>query len=66
MYSSEWLLIDVEKLRESGLLTKYKPIFNKDGTGFVPIPIADLVEHGCIINTNMSLDLAIFIKEVPK
>lgn len=47
---SEWIIIDLDKLRESGLLDEYKTIMNKDGTtGFIAIPLRDLIFKDCLI-----------------
>jgi hypothetical protein len=43
-----WIFVDLDKLRASGLLENRTPVFNKDGTSFVAIPITDLEKNGCI------------------
>jgi len=51
---SEWIIIDVNKLRESGLLDAYETIMNKDQTtGFIAIPLKDLSFHDCIVAFNI-------------
>ena len=46
----DWIIIDIEFLRESGLLEGFETIFNKDKTtGFIAIPIKDLSFHQCIV-----------------
>ena len=49
---SEWVLVDLGRVRESGLLDKpRKEIPNKDGTTFfVGIPIAELEQNSCIVS----------------
>jgi hypothetical protein len=45
-----WWLIDLSKVRQSGLLNQQrKLILNGDGTGFVNITKAELEAHDCII-----------------
>ena len=46
----DWLIIDLDKLRESGLLDGYTTIMNKDKTtGFIAIPLEDLAFSECIV-----------------
>lgn len=47
---AEWILVDLDKVRETGLLEKERPLIpNYDGTHFVPIDIEELDEAGCLI-----------------
>ena len=46
----DWIIIDVDFLRESGLLDGFETIMNKDNTtGFIAIPIKDLAFCQCIV-----------------
>lgn len=46
----EWMLVDLDKLRASGLLEKpRREIPNPDGTRFITIGHSELEEHSCII-----------------
>ena len=51
---SEWILVDINKMREAGLLSEQRPIImNKDGyTGFVKYTIPELEYHGCLVARN--------------
>lgn len=48
---SEWILVDINKMRKEGLLQEQRPIqMNKDGyTGFVKYTIDELESSGCIV-----------------
>ncbi len=47
---AEWILVDLDKLRSSGLLAMFRrPILNGDGTHFIPFTIRELDDVGCII-----------------
>lgn len=47
----EWMLVNLQRLRASGLLNRYTPIRNRDGaTAFIAIPHAVLSEHHCIVS----------------
>jgi len=51
---SEWMLIDLHKLRASGLLAHYGTIRNRDrATGFVAIPYYMLRDYGCVLNARV-------------
>lgn len=46
----DWILVDLDLLRESGLLENRKEIPNKDGyTAFINIPAIELAANGCLI-----------------
>ena len=46
----EYMLIDIHKLRASGLLDKQRKITqNGDGTGFVAVSISELQAHDCLV-----------------
>jgi hypothetical protein len=47
----EWILVDLDKVRETGLLEKPRPHkLNKDGTTyFIGISIRELFDAGCLI-----------------
>lgn len=50
----KWVLFDLDKAREAGLFIQewpYKP--NGDGTGFIKIPILNLVSCGCVIDKQL-------------
>lgn len=47
----KWLLVDLNRLRESGLLDERKPIPNPDGTSFIAISIPELVIFDCIVES---------------
>lgn len=54
---AEWMLVDLDKVREKGILEKDWPLKpNKDprtgkldGTHFIPIPAKDLHDAGCLL-----------------
>jgi hypothetical protein len=47
---SDWILVDLNQLRESGLLENRKEITNKDGyTAFINIPAIELAANGCLL-----------------
>lgn len=48
---SEWILVDLDKVRSSGLLDKERrPIPNTDGaTFFIAISLEELCEAGCLV-----------------
>jgi len=46
---SEFILVNIHKLRETSLLDNYKPIANTDGTKFIAIPLVDLKNADCIL-----------------
>lgn len=47
---SEWMLVDLARLRSSGLLNRYAFIANKNGeTRFLAIPAQELRRAGCIL-----------------
>jgi len=47
---AEWMLIDLDKVRDTGLLADRQLTYNPGGqTGFVSIGLAELCEHDCII-----------------
>lgn len=48
---SEWIIVDINKMRKTGLLFEERPIkMNKDGyTGFVKYTIPELEDAGCIV-----------------
>lgn len=51
---SEWMLIDLNRLRSSGLLYYTKPRYNADGqTSFIAIPYPTLRQYGCVLNANV-------------
>jgi hypothetical protein len=46
----DWVFVNLDALRKSGLLCDRKTIFNADGTsGFIGITIFDLRAHGCLV-----------------
>lgn len=48
---AEWMLIDLDKVRDMGLLDIERPLIpNFDGTYFVGIPLADLDEADCLLD----------------
>lgn len=51
----DWILIDINKMRDTGLLSEQRAvIMNKDGyTGFVTYTIDELESHNCIIAKNI-------------
>jgi len=53
---SEWILIDLKILRESGILDVARTeIRNIDGkTSFIVIPVRELELHGCIVSKLLS------------
>jgi len=46
---TEWILVDLGKLRSSGLLEGQRQISNHDGTYFIAISIPNLIQHDCIV-----------------
>lgn len=54
LHISEWMLIDLNRLRVSGLLG-YAPLRqNKDRqTSFIAIPYSMLRQYGCVLNANV-------------
>lgn len=51
---SEWIFVDLDKVRETGLLEKERHIqHNHDGTHFIGIPIRELYNAGCLIAYNL-------------
>lgn len=65
----EWILIDLNKLRQFRLLDKERQEnWNHDGTKFIGIPIGELQMTGCLIskqlkeNTQLEVDRFIFKK----
>lgn len=47
---SEWILVDLDKVREVGLLEKeWRWIPNGDGTYFIAIPLEELRSTGCLL-----------------
>lgn len=47
---SEWILIDLSTVRDSGILTKsWTERSNGDGTYFIPVPLGVLKKHDCIV-----------------
>lgn len=53
---SEWILIDLNKMREADLFSEQRPIkMNKDGyTGFVTYTIKELEYNSCIISRHIN------------
>jgi hypothetical protein len=53
---TEWILVSLEKLRESGILDmEHEEIVNVDGeTSFVVIPIGELRQYNCIISSELT------------
>jgi hypothetical protein len=48
----DWILVDLDKARKTGLLYKQRHHFdNKDGTYFVAIPVSELKRNDCLIAT---------------
>lgn len=45
----EYIIVDINKLRNSGLLNDRKTIPNIDGTGFISIEIDELEEEDCLL-----------------
>ena len=46
----EWILVDMNQLRDSGLLEAQTVIYNRDGrTGFIAIPYKTLCEYQCLL-----------------
>ena len=53
----EYIIIDIEKLRNSGLLeTPRKDIFNSDGSAFKSYKLNELYENHCIIRNTIKYD----------
>lgn len=53
---SEWMLIDLNKVRENNLLNNRQEKINKDGvTGFVFIPYRELEENDCILSSDVKV-----------
>lgn len=51
---SEWILVDLNKLRTTNLLDK-KPIANTDGaTSFIAISVKELSDAGCLLASNLA------------
>lgn len=55
---AEWILVNIPRMRESGLLDKPRPeIPNKEPSGertyFIPIDIDELVNAGCLIESQL-------------
>jgi hypothetical protein len=49
----EWILADLDKMRELNVFDNKKEISNKDGiTRFIALPIKELEELGCVISKN--------------
>jgi len=47
---AEWMLVDLDKVREHELLSGRRVIDNRDGrTGFIAIPAEELLAKGCIV-----------------
>lgn len=52
---AEWILVDLDKVREMGLLDKKRPLIdNYDGTYFIAISIAELEESDCLILSQLN------------
>lgn len=53
----EWMLIDLEKLRQSGLLMRPRHVYaNKDQTtGFIAIPYRELSAAGCVLRSQIGV-----------
>lgn len=52
MQIAEWMLVDLHRLRESGLLQDSQLIPNRDGqTAFIAIPYYRLAARGCVVNS---------------
>lgn len=46
----DWILVDLEKLRQGGLLNRQRNLIpSPGGTYFIAIPQKELAEHGCIV-----------------
>ena len=55
---AEWILVDLTKLRTSGLLDNPREKQNPDGkTGFAFIPAVSLQEHDCILASHFETPL---------
>ena len=49
----EWILVDLNKARETGLLNKKRSLIpNYDGTYFIAITIDELEKTGCLLSCN--------------
>ncbi len=49
---AEWILVDLDKVREMGLLEKERRLIpNGDGTFFISIPIRELRQSGCLLDS---------------
>ena len=56
---AEWVLIDLDKVRKSGLLEKQRPFIpNGDGTYFISITLKELADADCLIASKL-------LEEVP-
>lgn len=54
MHISEWMLIDLNRLRASGLLNAAPLRHNKDHqTSFIAISYRTLRQYGCVLNANV-------------
>lgn len=65
---AEWMLVDLDKVREHELLNGRRVIGNRDGrTGFIAIPAEELLAKGCIVAHHVPklkrLERAIVAKE---
>ncbi len=50
----EWVLIDMDRVRDSGLLDCDYPVkMNRDGTGFINIRLSHLQLHDCIVSKKL-------------
>jgi hypothetical protein len=49
----EWMLVDCDKLRESGLLENAPERRNRDGSTFRYISLESLQRYGCIVNHDL-------------
>jgi hypothetical protein len=45
----EWILANVDKMRDRGLLKNRNIVPNYDGTHFIAIPVIELYREGCLI-----------------
>lgn len=53
----EWMIVDVPKLIESGLIERQTEILNKDGTAFIAIPSALLKLRGCLLTSDLDYNV---------
>lgn len=61
----EWVLIDLNLVRKSGLLNDgRKSTINKDKTGFIAIKLWELINHKCIIKSKVRESF--LIKPIPE